>query len=160
MMEKAYKSSVANFISTEPYLEVLLPSMIDSTQSCGRHITASVFFMYSKFSKSGEEALKGVAAQRVLAALRGIYENFDECVDYMDIKTSNGLSNRFGFTFGNVDHGSLVPDYSLNSRGLPGYRPPTTDLDNLFLASAGAMPGGLVSGVPGVIAAKAIGALS
>ena len=152
-MDEAFATAMARGVSDIPYVEILLPSEIDPTQGCGHHCVMSVYFMYS-LSEYCVDA--GVVRSRLMAALNEVLDDdFHDCVVDEEILSSRDLSALFGLSRGNVDHGSLTPEYSFNRRGLPGRAPPSTDLDNLFLASAGAAPGGLVSGIPGMTAALA-----
>ncbi|WP_373491930.1 phytoene desaturase family protein [Parasphingorhabdus sp.] len=156
MMENAHQDAQLNGFSDIPYVEVLFPSIIDSTQACEDHVTMSVYFMYCVHRDEGQSSVHTEVERAVLGQLDALFLKFPDRIQFQDIWTSNHLSNEFGMSLGNVDHGSLTLDYSLGERGLPGYVPPTTDIKNLFLSSSGAMPGGLVSGVPGYIAAKAM----
>jgi phytoene dehydrogenase-like protein len=154
MMDEAFRSAQANGVSDAPYIEILLPSEIDPSQSCGSHVVMSVYFMYSLYEEAESAERDDLVVRALEDVLRRHVENLESLVLSREVLSNTALAHLFGFSRGNVDHGSLVLDYCFNRRGLPGTNPPFTDIPNLLLGSAGAAPGGLVSGLPGWIAAQ------
>ena len=66
------------------------------------------------------------------------------------------LQERFGLTEGNIYHGEMTLDQLLFMRPVPGaarYRAP---VKGLYLCGAGTHPGGGVTGMPGLNAARGI----
>ncbi len=72
------------------------------------------------------------------------------------LMTPDAMEERFNLPGGHWHHGELQPDQLLVNRpvhALSGY---TTPIDGLILASAGSHPGGGISGLPGLLAARTL----
>jgi phytoene dehydrogenase-like protein len=156
MMDAAFASANRFGTSDRPYLEMHVPTVLDPSQGCGSHTILSVYFMFSAFTEKHNRSRRESMRNALYEVLEEEIEDFSENVVEEQLFTNKDLHGLFGFSRGNVDHGSLTHQYSFSDRGLPGVTPPRTDIANLYLGSAGSAPGGLVTGLPGLFAAEAV----
>ena len=77
-------------------------------------------------------------------------------VRHAELLTPVDIEQRYRMPGGHWHHGELQADQMLMSRPLAGCSGYDTPIDGLFLAGAGSHPGGGVSGVPGLNAARRI----
>jgi phytoene dehydrogenase-like protein len=146
--------------SRRPYCELSLDYELDTSASCGRHFPASVYLLFAPYARP--QGLPSSAAYReslMQAALRVVREylpDFATSVAWSEVLLPDDLERRYGMHLGNVDHGPMVPENSLERRGLPQARTATTGVPGLYLCGAGIHPGGLVSGIPGLNAVAAL----
>ena len=158
MLQNAYTSAKSYGASNQPYIELLFPSHADPAQACGKHVVASCYSMYCIYQQSVADAAK--VRKKMMSAVENeverIVPGFSKLVVEKKFFSSNDFERDYFVSMGNIDHGSLTLDRIFEKRGLPGYRPPRTNFSNVFLASSGTVPGGLVSGVPGYVAAQTV----
>lgn len=76
-----------------------------------------------------------------------------------ELLTPVDIEARFRMPGGHWHHGELQPDQMLMSRPVFGAGGYDTPIDGLYLAGSGSHPGGGVSGVPGLNAARRVMAL-
>jgi phytoene dehydrogenase-like protein len=77
-----------------------------------------------------------------------------------EIITPLDLETRWGLTGGHIFHGESALDQWWIGRPLPALARYRTPVRGLVLASAGTHPGGGLTGLPGLLAAKAVRASS
>lgn len=137
------------------YLEVLCPSELDSTISCGRHSTVSVFTIYTPYHlSSGDWHTQGPHCQTSLvSSLERLSPGLASSISWTQFLSPVDIEKRFGMHQGNVDHGNMQLDNLFSCRPLPRTRKSTNRIENFYLCGAGAHPGGLVSGATGYNAA-------
>jgi phytoene dehydrogenase-like protein len=158
-LERAYDAAKYGGVSQDPYLEVSIPSLADPSIAPEGKQLASIVMQYAAFSRlegawddSAREALGDV----VVATLARYAPNFESLIEDRHVWTPLDLQDRFGLTEGNVYHGEMTLDQLLFMRPVPGasrYRAP---VEGLFLCGSGTHPGGGVTGVPGMNAAREI----
>jgi phytoene dehydrogenase-like protein len=73
-----------------------------------------------------------------------------------EILTPEDLEERWGFSGGHIFHGEPALDQSWIARPLLGWAQYRTPIAGLYLASAGSHPGGGLTGLPGLLAARTI----
>jgi phytoene dehydrogenase-like protein len=73
-----------------------------------------------------------------------------------EILTPEDLERGWGMSGGHIFHGEPAIDQSWIARPLLGWSQYRTPVTGLYLASAGAHPGGGLTGLPGLLAAQAV----
>ncbi len=158
-VERAYDDAKYGSPSRDPYLEISIPSVTDpSVAPEGKHL-ASIVMQYAPFALrdgSWDEAARSALGDTVVQTLKKYAPNIESLIEDRHVLTPLDLENRFGLTEGNVYHGEMTLDQLLFMRPVPGasrYRAP---IDGLYLCGSGTHPGGGVTGVPGLNAAREI----
>jgi phytoene dehydrogenase-like protein len=160
-MEQAYMDARQYGWSRAPVVEMLIPSTIDSTLAPpGKHV-ASLFVQYvapqlpagrSWANASEKEAFADV----VIDAVTRHAPNFKGSILGRQLLSPLDLEQRFGLIDGDIFHGQLGLGQLFSARpvlGSANYRMP---VPGLYLCGSGAHPGGGVTGVPGMNAAREI----
>jgi phytoene dehydrogenase-like protein len=159
-LEKAFDASKYGRPSSEPYLEVTIPSLSDpSVAPEGKHVMSVVmqFAPYhrreGRWDDPGEREGLG---DLVLKTLEQYCPGLGDMVEAREVITPFDLERDFGLTEGHPMHGEHGLDQFFAWRPLLGHARYRLGLDGLYLCGAGAHPGGGVTGGPGQNAAAQI----
>jgi phytoene dehydrogenase-like protein len=158
-LERAYDASKYGEISSEPYLDVSLPSIADpSLAPAGRHVM-SVYMQYAPFKlRDGaswdhhRSNLSGI----VLRTLEEYAPGVTGLVEHEQVITPADLESMYGLTGGHVFHGELALDQLFTMRPTLGWAQYRTPLRNLYLCGSGTHPGDGLTGGSGQNAAREI----
>ncbi len=158
-LERAYDDWKEGRWSRDPYLDLLVPSLIDPTMAPpGKHY-ATVFVQYAPPRLAGGEwtdADRDAFGDTVLAQIEDYCPGFRDLVLHAEVRTPRELEAEVGLTEGNIFHGELTFDQLLFNRPLPGCAQYRTPLRQLYLCGSSTHPGGGVMGAPGANAAREI----
>ena len=91
-----------------------------------------------------------------LSALAGVCPHIAETVVASELVVSPEIEARYGVSGGHPMHGEIALDQLWVGRPGPLLARSRSPLPGLFLASSGTHPGGGVSAVPGILAARAV----
>ena len=75
--------------------------------------------------------------------------NLPGAIEHIEVLGPRDIETRIWITGGNIFHGDILPENMFEGRPVPGYSGYRTPVENLYLCSAGAWPGGAVFGAPG-----------
>lgn len=159
-LERAFDDAVAGSFSRRPFLDVMIPSLIDpGLAPPGCHVM-SVFVQYAPYHlATGPESWTS-ERERLGDAVLGTLEMFApgiaSLVRHRQVLTPWDLEKTFGLTEGNIFHGELGLEQLLFLRPAPGYARYRTPVDGLWLCGSGTHPGGGIMGAPGRNAARTI----
>jgi len=158
-LERAYDDWKAGRWSQQPYVDMLLPSLIDPTMAPeGKHYM-SVFVQYAPYKlASGDwnSETRQAFGDTVINAIAAYSPNFKDLIAHAEIRTPWDIENEVGLTEGNIFQGELTMDQLLFNRPIPGYAQYRTPVKNLYLCGSSTHPGGGVMGAPGANAAREI----
>lgn len=158
-LEHAYDASKYGEISSEPYLDVSLPSIADpSLAPVGRHVM-SVYMQYAPFKlRNGAswEQQRGTLVDIVLRTLEEYAPGLTALVEHRQVITPADLESTYGLTGGHVFHGELALDQLFTMRPTLGWAQYRTPLGNLYLCGSGTHPGHGLTGGSGQNAAREI----
>jgi phytoene dehydrogenase-like protein len=139
--------------SRAPFLECFMQSATDgSVAPPGKHLL-SVFAQYFPYDRSDgawDSAKREAAADLVVASLAQFAPNLLDIIEHRQVLAPPDLERRFGLRGGHIFHGELLPGQIYEDRF-----PTRSPLPGLYLCGSGTHPGGCVSGVPGLRAARA-----
>ena len=159
MMERAYDDWKDGRWSRAPYIDMLIPTLIDPTMAPeGKHYM-SVFVQYAPYQlaegpwNAGRRAAFG---ETVLNTIGEHSPNFRDLVRHAEIRTPWDIENEVGLTEGNIFQGELTLDQLLFNRPIPGYAQYRGPVKGLYMCGSSTHPGGGVMGAPGHNAAQAI----
>ena len=161
-LERAYDQAKYGDFSERPYLNVVIPSLVDpSVAPPGQARGVSCFVQYAPYNiKEG----RGELAQRREAFGDAVVDTLEEyCPGFKETRSSSppgadtpwDLEQDFGLTEGNIFHGELSPGAA--ALPAPGSRLgplPHAGAEALDVRFSGTHPGGGVMGGPGELAAK------
>ena len=151
-MDRAYMDARRQGMSTEPVIEMLIPSTVDdSLAPRGQHV-ASLFCQHFApvlpDGRSWHEA-RDAATALILDTVERHAPNFRRSVLGVSALSPLDLETRFGLPAGDIFHGALGLDQLWAARPLLGHGDYRTGIDALYLCGSGAHPGGGVTGLPG-----------
>jgi phytoene dehydrogenase-like protein len=158
-MERAYFDARMSGWSREPIIELLVPSLVDSSLAPpGKHV-ASLFCQHANpLLPDGRswDAAKDEVADLIVSTVSSFAPNFGTSVIARKVLTPLDLEREFGLVGGDIFHGQLALDQLFSARPVLGHGNYRGPLRGLYMCGAGTHPGGGVSGVPGHNAAREI----
>jgi phytoene dehydrogenase-like protein len=160
-LERAYDDAKYGRFSAHPYLDVVIPSMIDSSLApSGQHVM-SVTMQYAPYrlKQEGEgwdDRQRQALGDTIINTLAHYAPNLKDLIRHCQVITPLDWERDYGLTEGNIYHGEMTLDQLLFMRPVAGYGQYRTPIDRLYLCGAGTHPGGGVTGAPGYNAAREI----
>lgn len=158
-MERAFAESKLLGWSRQPIVEMLIPSTLDdSLAPPGAHVASLFAQHFAPALRDGRswDEVREEAAEAVLDVVERHAPGFRGLIVGMQILSPLDLERRFGLVDGDIFHGALTLDQIWAARPWPGAGRHATGIAGLYIAGAGAHPGGGVSGAPGWNAAGVI----
>ncbi|MBN9221467.1 MAG: NAD(P)/FAD-dependent oxidoreductase [Mesorhizobium sp.] len=156
-VERAFNPSKYGEFSSEPVMEITLPSLADPSLAPDGACVLSAVVQYAPYQlKEGWDAGKPKFLRAVMAQLESYAPGIGGSVVHAELLTPDDIEARYRMPGGHWHHGELQADQMLISRPVSGWSGYDTPVDGLFLAGAGSHPGGGVSGAPGLNAARRI----
>jgi phytoene dehydrogenase-like protein len=156
-VERAFNPSKYGEFSPEPVMEITLPSLTDPSLAPAGACVLSANVQYAPYSlKVGWEAGRPKFFQAIMAMLERYAPGIGKTVRDGELLTPLDIEERYRMPGGHWHHGELQADQMLMSRPVFGASGYDTPIEGLFLAGAGSHPGGGVSGVPGLNAARRV----
>ena len=152
-LQTAYEDAVAGSVSRRPLIECYMQSPSDPTVApAGKHLLSvfAQYFPYDRGDGPWTATQREEAADRIVAELAKVAPNLPSAIEARQILAAPDLERRFGLAGGHIFHGELLPGQIFESRFAT-----RTPLRGLYLCGSGAHPGGCVTGVPGLRAARA-----
>ena len=161
-MERAYFDARTRGWSSEPIVELLIPSVVDDLLAPpGMHV-ASLFCQHAHPDlpqvlpgRTWDDARDEVA-DLMIDTVDRVAPNFRRSVVGRRSLTPLDLEREFGLTGGDIFHGALALDQLFSARPVLGHGNYRAPLRGLYLCGAGAHPGGGVTGAPGHNSAREI----
>jgi phytoene dehydrogenase-like protein len=157
-VERAWDDAKYGRPSSEPLLEMTVPTMYDpSLAPPGKHVMG-IFLQYAPYTLRGAtwDELREPFAERVLDVIAHYAPNIRDIIEHRQVLTPYDLEQRFGITGGNIFHGDMSLDQMFVLRPVAGWARYRTPVRGLYLCGSGAHPGGGVMGAPGYNAAREI----
>jgi phytoene dehydrogenase-like protein len=157
-LEKAYDEAKYGDFSQRPYLNVVIPSLVDSSLAPpGKHVV-SIFVQYAPYHiKEGAEhwpERREAFGDAVVDTLAEYCPTLKNSILYRQVLTPWDMEESIGLTEGNIFHGELSLEQLLFLRPAPEWFRYRTPIKRLWLCGSGAHPGGGIMGAPGELAAK------
>ena len=157
-LEKAYDQAKYGDFSERPYLNVVIPSLVDpSVAPPGKHIV-SCFVQYAPYHiKEGADywpKRREAFGDAVVDTLAEYCPGLKESILFRQVLTPWDMEQEFGLTEGNIFHGELTAEQLLFQRPVAGWAKYRTPIKNLWMCGSGTHPGGGIMGAPGELAAK------
>ncbi len=157
-LERAYDDAKYGAFSRQPYLDVMIPSVLDPLLSPpGQHVM-SITMQYAPYNlRAGQwDEQREALGDRIIDTLANYAPNLKALILHRQVITPLDWEREYGLTEGCIFHGQMGLDQLLFMRPVAGYGQYRTPIDNLYLCGAGAHPGGGLTGAPGYNAAREV----
>jgi phytoene dehydrogenase-like protein len=157
-MERAYDQAKYGGYSERPYIDMVIPTLTDSSLAPpGKHIL-SCFVQYAPYTlaRGSWDDQREAFGDAVLDTLAEYAPNIGDIVRYRQVLTPLDLEREFGLTEGNIFHGELTLEQLIFLRPAPGWAQYATPIRNLWMCGSGTHPGGGIMGAPRRNAARRI----
>ena len=157
-LERAYDDAKYGNFSKEPYMDIILPSVLDPQMAPpGKHVM-SCFVQYAPYDINGgwNDDKREAFGDTVINTLSRFAPNIKDIILDRQVLTPKDLEKTFGLTEGNIFHGELSLQQLFALRPASRFANYTTPIKNYYQCGSGTHPGGGITGSPGEMAAKKI----
>jgi phytoene dehydrogenase-like protein len=157
-MEHAFDHAKYGELSSEPWLDVSVPSILDTALAPpGAHVM-SIYVHYAPHRLRGSDwaASRDTLLDATMKVLEAHAPGIRGQVIATQVITPRELEDDFGFAGGHMFHGELSLDQLFTMRPLLGFARYASPIEGLFLCGAGTHPGGFLSGTCGRLGARAV----
>jgi phytoene dehydrogenase-like protein len=159
-MEKAYDDAKHGHPSHRPFLDMLIPTLVDPSMAPpGKHV-ATAFVQYAPHKLAAEHGtwddIKESFGDLVVDTISEFAPDFRNKIVGRQIMTPLDLERTIGLTEGNIFQGEILVQQMAFNRPVSGWARYKTPIKDYWLASSSAHPGGGIMGAPGRLAALEI----
>jgi len=157
-LEKAYDDAKYGNFSESPYMDIILPSVLDPDMApSGKHVM-SCFVQYAPYNIKGgwNDDKREAFGDAVINTIAKYAPNIKDIILHRQVLTPADLESTFGLTEGNIFHGELTLQQLFALRPAVKWADYSTPIKNYFQCGSGTHPGGGITGSPGEMAAKKI----
>jgi len=158
-MERAYDDWKDGTWSKDPYIDMVIPTLMDPTMAPpGKHFM-SCFIQYCPHKLEGRDWTdpeREEFAKTVIDQIATYSPDFKDLILHYEIRTPQDIEDQIGITEGNIFHGELTMDQLLFNRPVPGYAQYRAPVAGLYMCGSSVHPGGGVMAAPGANAAREI----
>ena len=157
-LENAYDDAKYGNFSKKPFMDIILPSVLDPEMAPpGKHVM-SCFVQYAPYNINGgwNDQKREAFGDAVVDTLAQYAPNIKDIILHRQILTPSDLESTFGLTEGNIFHGELTIQQLFSLRPAVRWADYTTPIRNYYQCGSGTHPGGGITGSPGEMAAKKI----
>jgi phytoene dehydrogenase-like protein len=157
-IERAYDCSKYGRPAEHPFLDVLIPSVLDpSAAPAGQHLM-SITAKYAPFElrEGSWETQKEAFADVAINTLVQYAPELRSLIQQRHVLSMPDLESIYGLPEGNPNHGEMILNQFFHMRPIPGLARYRAQIEGLYLCGAGCHPGGGVTGIPGHNAAREI----
>ena len=157
-LERAYDDAKYGNFSQKPFMDIILPSVLDPEMAPpGKHVM-SCFVQYAPYDIKGgwNNEKREAFGDAVVNTLAQYAPNIKDIILHRQVLSPMDLENTFGLTEGNIFHGELTIQQLFSLRPAVKWANYTSPIKNYFQCGSGTHPGGGITGSPGEMAAKKI----
>ncbi|MFN7977884.1 MAG: NAD(P)/FAD-dependent oxidoreductase [Vicinamibacterales bacterium] len=159
-MERAYDQAKHGAFSERPYIDIVIPTLSDSSLAPpGKHVM-SCFVQYAPYHlKPGDvwdDARREAFGDAVVNAIAEHAPNIRNIIRHRQVLTPLDIERTFGLSEGNIFQGELSLEQLFFLRPVPGWAQYATPIDRLYMCGSATHPGGGIMGAPGKNAAEKI----
>lgn len=157
-IERAFDEAKYGQFSTNPYIDMIIPSMIDRDMAPPGHHVMSCFVQYAPYDIEGgwDDARREAFGETVLDTIERYAPDIRDCIVGKQVITPKDIERIAGITGGNIFHGELLLHQLFFLRPAPQWADFRTPLPGYYFGAAGAHPGGGVMGAAGRLAAMEV----
>jgi len=157
-LERAFDASKYGELSSAPYLDVTIPTILDPGLAPeGKHVlSACVQYAPYKLREGNWDSCRRELGATVIRTLASYAPDLPSLVEGMQVITPKDLETSYGFTGGHIFHGELALDQLFTMRPVLDWARYKTPIRGLFLCGSGTHPGNGLTGASGANAAREI----
>ena len=156
-LERAFDAPKYGEFSSEPALEITLPTVNDPTLApAGKHVLSVLIECAPRDLRGGWQGVRAQFAQRVIDQIDAYAPGLKDSVVATELLTPVDIEARFGNQGGHWHHTELAFDQFYFVRPVPGAAQYSTPMSGLYLCGAGSHPGGGIAGIAGRLAAQTV----
>jgi phytoene dehydrogenase-like protein len=154
-IERAYDDAKYGRFSQRPYIDSIIPSMIDRDMAPPGHHVMSCFVQYAPYDIEGgwDGAKRDAFGEAVISTIERHAPNIRRAIVGMQVITPKDIEDTAGITGGNIFHGELLLHQLFFLRPAPQWADFRTPLPGYYYGASGAHPGGGIMGANGQLAA-------
>lgn len=157
-LERAFDDSKYGDFSRSPYLDISIPSILDTSLApAGKHVM-SIYMQFAPYRlRQGSWPDQSDAlADTIINTLAAYAPGLPDKILARQILTPKDLEETYGLTGGHPFHGELALDQIFTMRPLLGWARYRTPVEGLYLCGSGTHPGNGLTGASGANAAREI----
>jgi phytoene dehydrogenase-like protein len=157
-VERAYDDAKYGAFSRQPYMDVIIPSLIDPGMAPpGKHVM-SCFVQYAPYKLNGgwNDQQREAFGDAVIDALERFAPNIRSCIEHRQVLTPLDIERITGLTEGNIFAGELALHQLFFLRPAPGWAKFRTPIKGYYQCGSGTHPGGGIMGASGRLGALAV----
>ena len=156
-MERAYDDAKYGHWSRRPYVDMIIPTLVDPAMAPpGKHVI-SCFVQYAPYkldpSLGTWDDNREAFGDAVIDRIAEFAPNIRDIIVGRQVLTPLDIERTMGLTEGNIFQGELTLEQLFFNRPVPGYARFRTPLRNLWLSGSSTHPGGGIMGANGRLAA-------
>ena len=156
-MERAYDDAKYGRPSTRPYIDCIMPTLVDPTMAPpGGHVM-SCFVQYAPYHLENDEqwddAKREAFGQNVIDTLEERFPDIRSKIVGYQFVTPKDIEDITGLSEGNIFAGELSLEQLFFNRPVPGWARYRTPVKDLWMCGSATHPGGGIMGAPGRISA-------
>ena len=157
-MERAYDDAKYGRFSRRPYMDIVIPSLTDTSLAPpGKHVM-SCFVQYAPYhlAQGTWDEQREAFGDTVIDTLAEYAPNLRDIILHRQVVTPLDLEREWGLSEGNIFQGELTLEQLFFLRPAPGWAQYKTPVANLYMCGSATHPGGGIMGAPGRNAAMKI----
>jgi phytoene dehydrogenase-like protein len=156
-MERAYDDAKYGRFSRRPFVDIVIPTLVDPSMAPpGKHVM-SCFVQYAPYHLENgavwDDGMRESFGDAVVDAIARFAPNLPNLILHRQVLTPLDLETVFGLSEGNIFQGELSLEQLFWTRPVPGWARFRTPVGNLWLCGSSVHPGGGIMGAPGRLAA-------
>jgi phytoene dehydrogenase-like protein len=156
-MERAYDDAKYGQFSRKPYIDMIIPTLVDPSMAPpGKHVI-SCFVQYAPYTLapgSGSwDDHREAFGDAVIDRIAEFAPNIRDVILHRQVLTPLDIERTTGLSEGNIFQGELSLEQLFFNRPVPGYARFRTPVKALWLCGSATHPGGGIMGANGRIAA-------
>jgi phytoene dehydrogenase-like protein len=157
-MERAYDDAKYGRFSRRPYMDIVIPSLTDTSLAPpGKHVM-SCFVQYAPYhlAEGTWDQQREALGDTVIDTIAQYAPNIRSIVRHRQVLTPLDLEREWGLSEGNIFQGELTLEQLFFLRPAPGWAQYRTPVSRLYMCGSATHPGGGIMGAPGRNAARRI----
>jgi phytoene dehydrogenase-like protein len=156
-MEQAYDDAKAGRWSRRPYVDIVIPTLVDPSMAPpGKHVM-SCFVQYAPYhldpALGGWDENRDAFGDTVVERIAEFAPNLPSLIVGRQVLTPLDIERTTGLTEGNIFQGELTLEQLFFNRPVPGWARYRTPVRDLWLCGSSTHPGGGIMGANGRLAA-------
>jgi phytoene dehydrogenase-like protein len=157
VMERAYDDAKHGSHSRRPFIDMVIPTMVDPSMAPpGKHVI-SCFVQYAPYhladGASWDDSTRDAFGEAVIDTIEERVPDIRKLILHQQVLTPLDMERTFGLSEGNIFQGELSLEQLFFNRPVPGWSAYRTPLRSLWMCGSAVHPGGGIMGAPGRIAA-------